>query len=405
MIHLFSFCSPSRSSNLVVLNYFGQNISRVCSFEVPPWIVCAILVSLSSNDLPAFLEKSESVLKAQLTSLKGYLFVWLAPLLLFIPCHPLCDFSVNFSLSYSLSLLTFPCCPPFSLISPNPCFRLLIVSLPLCPLFSSHPANFPPLSPPLLTSHLQWTCWTSAWPRTPSSSTSSPTTISWWPFPTSSTAWRPSTTAWSRSTRTWSTCRSALTCVSTGCSTFTTRMYAICLVEDYEFDFFVFWICHRIVIFASSCAKTVFDQIGWKWQNWCISSLHSCIFNPSSLVSSAHNDNVVHIHTLVCFYCQQPICTSWHANGCCMLPLSDTRHVQIHSVPALNNTFAFCKPTWLLVWTLFVVTQKMHYHNQLFSAVKEAAAHTKTHTRTHMHTVEDSSLSKHIMIFCHCCCI
>lgn len=149
MIHLFSLCSPGRPSHLVVLNYFGQNISQVCSFEVPPWIVCAILDSLSSNDLLAFLEKSESVLKAHLTSLKGYLFVWLAPLLLFIPCHPLCDFSVNFSLSYSLSLLTFPCCPPFSLLSPNPpCFRLLIVSLPLCPLFSSHPANFPPLSLP-----------------------------------------------------------------------------------------------------------------------------------------------------------------------------------------------------------------------------------------------------------------
>ena len=180
MIHLFSLCSPGRPSHLVVLNYFGQNISQVCSFEVPPWIVCAILGSLSSNYLLAFLEKSESVLKAHLTSLEGYLFVWLAPLLLFVPCHPLCDFSVNFSLSYSLSLLTFPCCPPFSFLSSNlPCFRLLIVSLLLCPLISSHPANFPPLSlPPLLTLHLQWTCWTSAWPRTPSSSTSSPTTIS-----------------------------------------------------------------------------------------------------------------------------------------------------------------------------------------------------------------------------------
>lgn len=72
----------------------------------------------------------------------------------------------------------------------------------------------------------QWTCWTSTWHRTLLSSTNWPTTNSCCPFLTSSTAWRPSTTAWSRSTRTWSTSRCVLTCLSTGCSTFTTRTYA-----------------------------------------------------------------------------------------------------------------------------------------------------------------------------------
>lgn len=350
MIHLFSLCSPGRPSHLVVLNYFGQNISQVCSFEVPPWIVCAFLDSLSSNDLLAFLEKSESVLKAHLTSLKGYLFVWLAPLLLFIPCHPLCDFSVNFSLSYSLSLLTFPCCPPFSLLSPNPpCFRLLIVSLPLCPLFSSHPANFPPLSLPASSLLI---CSGPAGPqRGPEhlraaqahQQQSANDRSRRHQLPDVHLR-RPGAGAQGpgqRAALRWHVSQLAAQCLRHVCmpSVLWRIMYSASLFSGFVTE---------SLFFASSCAKTVFNQIGWKWQNWCISSLHSCIFNPSSLVSSAHDDYVVHIYTLVCFHCQQPICTSWHANGCCMLPLLDTRHVQIHSAPALNM-FAFCKPTWLLV--------------------------------------------------------
>lgn len=75
--------------------------------------------------------------------------------------------------------------------------------------------------------HLQWTCWTSAWPRTPSSSTNSPTTVSCCLSPTSSIAWHLSTTAWNRSTKTSSMCHSALTCVSTGCLMSMTRTYTI----------------------------------------------------------------------------------------------------------------------------------------------------------------------------------
>lgn len=83
----------------------------------------------------------------------------------------------------------------------------------------------PFLLPSVSIPHLQWTCWTSTWLRTLSSSTNSPTTVSCCPSPTSSTAWHPSTTAWSRSTKTLSTCHSALTCVSTGFSMFMTRAW------------------------------------------------------------------------------------------------------------------------------------------------------------------------------------
>lgn len=120
--------------------------------------------------------------------------------------------------------------------SPNLPFSPLFVIVNLLPLPSPWLSLTSPdphslsilLPPPLFTltfSLLQWTCWISVLPRTPLSNTNSPTTATCSPSQMSSTAWRPSTTAWSRSTKTWSTCLSALTCASTGCSTFMTRTY------------------------------------------------------------------------------------------------------------------------------------------------------------------------------------
>lgn len=150
MIRLFSVCTPGRLLHLVVLNYFGQNISQVCSSEVSLWIVCAIFSSLSCSDLLAFLEKSESLLKAHRKKSERLLMVLT---FLFVPCQALCD---NFLLSVLVNLPPLPCLSSLSLLSPNPPrFGLLIVSLLLCPRFSfpsnsSHPAHASITLPPPL---------------------------------------------------------------------------------------------------------------------------------------------------------------------------------------------------------------------------------------------------------------
>lgn len=108
-----------------------------------------------------------------------------------------------------------------------------------------------------LSFRLQWTCWIWVLPRAPSSSTNSPTTITSFPSPTSSTAWRPSTTGWNRSTKTWSTSPSALTCVSTGCSMFTTRACTVSALKSEIMDqpTCLLEICHTF----SFC---------WIYQSW-----------------------------------------------------------------------------------------------------------------------------------------
>lgn len=203
---------------------------------MPLWIVHAIFVSLSFFSYVGIFRKTGASAESSVNKFERLQMV----LTLFfsvslVTSYVISFFKIVFVLFLFTVLINLFFYPPFFTFTSFPSCRFLLT---LSFLFHLPPSALATLLPPFSTHlHLQWTCWTLAWPRTPLSSTSSLTTISCCPFQTSSTAWHPSMTAWSRSTKTWSMCHSASTWVSTGCWMSMTRMYASCVAfrtEDYE---------------------------------------------------------------------------------------------------------------------------------------------------------------------------
>lgn len=158
MIRLFSVCTPSRLSQLVVLNYFGLYISQVCSFEVSLWIVCAIFSSSSRSDFFWHLYRKIWVTsESPMNKSERLLMVLSRSFFPFVPSSPMWFLFWLFS-SFFLSVLVN--LHPLSYLH----LFLPILLVSVSSLFLSHSVLFcfPIFLPPphllSLSFQLQWTC-------------------------------------------------------------------------------------------------------------------------------------------------------------------------------------------------------------------------------------------------------